>query len=187
MLGKGWVAAGDLVSGDEVYNLDGTTAVVLGSWIEKLDTPILVYNLEVEDYHSYFVGDASVLVHNRCDNVYGSGHAGQKHKDTIDGAISDFAEYGYGTSGLGGDYDAIYGNRRLSTAGLNGRQQPDIITVRTQNGITYYDIYEFASPSQYTGSSKYDDLVNKMQSMQSLNLNTDDKIFNFYLFEWGKY
>ena len=66
VLGKGWVAAGDLVSGDEVYNLDGTTAVVIGSWIEKLDTPILVYNLEVEDYHSYFVGDASVLVHNTC-------------------------------------------------------------------------------------------------------------------------
>lgn len=64
MLGKGWVAAGDLVSGDEVYNLDGTIAVVTDSELEKLDTPILVYNLEVEDYHSYFVGDASVLVHN---------------------------------------------------------------------------------------------------------------------------
>lgn len=64
VLGKGWVAAGDLVSGDEVYNLDGTTAVVLGSWLEKLDAPILVYNLEVEDFNSYFVGDVSVLVHN---------------------------------------------------------------------------------------------------------------------------
>jgi len=77
VLGKGWVAAGDLVSGDEVYNLDGTTAAILGSWIEKLDTPILVYNLEVEDFHSYFVGDASILVHNYddfddyYDDVYG--------------------------------------------------------------------------------------------------------------------
>ena len=31
VIGKGWVAAGDLVVGDEVFNLDGTTSVVLGS------------------------------------------------------------------------------------------------------------------------------------------------------------
>ena len=66
MIGKGWVAAGDLVVGDEVFNLDGTTSVVLGSAIEKLDEPVLVYNLEVEDFHSYFVGCVPVLVHNVC-------------------------------------------------------------------------------------------------------------------------
>ena len=66
VIGKGWVAAGDLVVGDEVFNLDGTTSVVLGSAIEKLDEPVLVYNLEVEDFHSYFVGCVPVLVHNRC-------------------------------------------------------------------------------------------------------------------------
>lgn len=57
-------AAGDLVVGDEVFNLDGTTSVVLGSVIEKLGEPVLVYNLEVEDFHSYFVGCVPVLVHN---------------------------------------------------------------------------------------------------------------------------
>ena len=56
VIGKGWVAAGDLAVGDKVFNLDGTTSVVLGSAIEKLDEPVLVYNLEVEDFHSYFVG-----------------------------------------------------------------------------------------------------------------------------------
>ena len=66
VIGKGWVAAGDLAVGDKVFNLDGTTSVVLGSAIEKLDEPVLVYNLEVEDFHSYFVGCVPVLVHNRC-------------------------------------------------------------------------------------------------------------------------
>ena len=73
VVGKGWVAAGDLVVGDEVFNLDGTTSVVLGSAIEKLDEPVLVYNLEVEDFHSYFVGCVPVLVHNyvaSSGNVY---------------------------------------------------------------------------------------------------------------------
>ena len=64
VVGKGWTAAGDLAEGDEIYNLDGTTSVVLGFEIEKLDECVLVYNLEVDDFHSYFVGDVPVLVHN---------------------------------------------------------------------------------------------------------------------------
>ncbi len=64
VIGKGWVAAGDLAVGDEVYNLDGTTSTILGSKVEVLGEPLLVYNLEVEDLHSYFVGCVPVLVHN---------------------------------------------------------------------------------------------------------------------------
>ena len=64
VIGKGWVAAGDLVVGDEVYNLDETASAILGLEIEILDEPVLVYNLEVEDFHSYFVGYVPVLVHN---------------------------------------------------------------------------------------------------------------------------
>ena len=66
VIGKGWGAAGDLAVGDKVFNLDGTTSVVLGSALEKLGEPVLVYNLEVEDFHSYFVGCVPVLVHNVC-------------------------------------------------------------------------------------------------------------------------
>ena len=64
VIGKGWVTAGELKAGDEVYRLDGSKAVVTGSELERLDEPIKVYNLEVEDYHTYFVGDVPVLVHN---------------------------------------------------------------------------------------------------------------------------
>lgn len=42
VIGKGWVAAGDLAVGDEAYNLNGTTSVVLAFEIEKLDEPVLV-------------------------------------------------------------------------------------------------------------------------------------------------
>ena len=73
VIDKGWVAAGDLAIGDEVYNLDGTTSTILGSEIEVLAEPVIVYNLEVEDFHSYFVGCVPVLVHNyvaSSGNVY---------------------------------------------------------------------------------------------------------------------
>mgnify|MGYP002168483425 FL=1 len=33
---------------------------------ELLESPITVYNFEVEDFHTYHVGSASVLVHNKC-------------------------------------------------------------------------------------------------------------------------
>ena len=64
VIDKGWVAAGDLAIGDEVYLIDGSTAFITGSDIEKLNEPIKVYNLEVEDFNTYFVGDVPVLVHN---------------------------------------------------------------------------------------------------------------------------
>ena len=67
VIDKGWVAAGDLVEGDEIYLLDGTAAYVTGSEIEKLDEAILVYNLEVADFNTYFVGDVPVLVHNESE------------------------------------------------------------------------------------------------------------------------
>ena len=33
---------------------------------EILESPIKVYNFEVEDFHTYFVGEQSVFVHNGC-------------------------------------------------------------------------------------------------------------------------
>lgn len=69
VLGEGWVAAGDLAVGDEIYSLDGTIGIVTGSQFEKLDVPIKVYNLEVADFNTYFVGDNAVLVHNYSDGA----------------------------------------------------------------------------------------------------------------------
>ena len=82
VIGKGWVTAGELEVGDEVYRLDGSTAVVTGSELERLTESIKVYNLEVEDYHTYFVGDVPVLVHNYIDeNRYNAKEDGLPVRD----------------------------------------------------------------------------------------------------------
>ena len=65
VVGKGWVAAGDLAVGDSIQAISGDAGIVTGLVLEKLDKPISVYNLDVEDFHSYFVADG-VLVHNVC-------------------------------------------------------------------------------------------------------------------------
>ena len=71
VVGKGWVAAGDLAVGDGIQAISGDAGIVTGLKLEKLDKPIPVYNLDVEDFHSYFVADG-VLVHNVCTQGRGS-------------------------------------------------------------------------------------------------------------------
>ncbi len=66
VIGKGWVAAGDLNKGDELYLESGDIAIVTGSEFERFGKPIRVYNLEVADSHTYFVGDNGILIHNTC-------------------------------------------------------------------------------------------------------------------------
>ena len=61
---KGWVAAGNLEIGDILCTVDGDKIEVTDTELEKLAEPISVYNLEVADFHTYFVGEYGVLVHN---------------------------------------------------------------------------------------------------------------------------
>lgn len=37
---------------------------------ELLESPVTVYNFEVEGFHTYFVGETSVLVHNSCGDEW---------------------------------------------------------------------------------------------------------------------
>ena len=62
--GKGWVAAGDLEVGDTLVTVDGDEVEVSDVEVEKLAEPILVYNLDVADFDTYFVGEHGALVHN---------------------------------------------------------------------------------------------------------------------------
>ena len=64
--GKGWVAAKNLVVSDKLELLDGGEAYVDAIDQEKLTESVKVYNFEVEDFHTYYVGKISVLVHNVC-------------------------------------------------------------------------------------------------------------------------
>ena len=64
--GKGFTEAKWLKAGDEVRLATGNTAEV--ETIEKiqLDKTVKVYNFEVEDFHTYYVAEQKVLVHNTC-------------------------------------------------------------------------------------------------------------------------
>ena len=66
---EGWISAKDLRAGDILVLQDGGYVVVEKIQHEILESPIKVYNFEVADYHTYYVGDSGVLVHNECGYV----------------------------------------------------------------------------------------------------------------------
>ena len=62
---KGWVGADELETGDLLVLYGGKHVAVEKVVLEHLGTPVKVYNFEVEDFHTYYVGDSSILVHNK--------------------------------------------------------------------------------------------------------------------------
>ena len=64
--GMHWVEAGKVVSGDKIMRLNGGLLTV--EKISKYKVRHHTYNLEVADFHTYFVGTMGVWVHNtNCD------------------------------------------------------------------------------------------------------------------------
>jgi hypothetical protein len=62
--GKGWIEAGRILSKDKVMMKDGSLEEVTGTEEVALTEAVNVYNFEVADWHTYFVGQG-VLVHNQ--------------------------------------------------------------------------------------------------------------------------
>lgn len=62
----GFVLAGDLEEGTTLVDNEGNELHLLIKRWEQLQNAVLVYNVAVEDYHTYFVGNSIVLVHNDC-------------------------------------------------------------------------------------------------------------------------
>ncbi|MDE6627365.1 MAG: HINT domain-containing protein [Lachnospiraceae bacterium] len=64
--GTGFVSAGELQCGDILRLADGREIPVKQKGFKYLEEPVLVYNFEVEDFHTYYVSGLGVLVHNDC-------------------------------------------------------------------------------------------------------------------------
>jgi hypothetical protein len=64
---KGWTDAVHLRAGDILVLVNGEYVVVEKVQHELLESSVKVYNFQVEDYHTYYVAESGVLVHNLCD------------------------------------------------------------------------------------------------------------------------
>jgi hypothetical protein len=63
-----WKEAVSLKVGDRIVDSDGSCKEISAREIQYLEEPERIFNLNVEDYHTYFVGSNGLLVHNtrRC-------------------------------------------------------------------------------------------------------------------------
>ena len=93
---KGWTSAIDLRAGDILVMLNGEYVVVEQVQHELLESPETTYNFEVEDYHTYYVGDEPVLVHNKCKNIYKTDSRAKAIKEG-----KEFLEEGFTKEGNG--------------------------------------------------------------------------------------
>lgn len=81
VVSSGWSTAASLKNGDYLLLSNGETTKILDVQIEQLEAFTTVYNLEIEDWHTYFVGEQPVLVHNQCARDFAK--AARKGKDVI--------------------------------------------------------------------------------------------------------
>ncbi len=112
---------------------DGTTATVTKTYGEQLEQPVIVYNFEVSDFHTYYVTDTGVLVHNA---TLQSCSVDQNNKTLLKGSEWNeyFSEkYGYDnvewTSGV-----PKYGNNGKKTSGVLSTSVGDFEFISGING-----------------------------------------------------
>lgn len=70
---KGWTDAAHLRAGDILVLVNGEYVVVEKIQHELLENPVKVYNFQVQDYHTYYVAESGVLVHNTCEQEISTG------------------------------------------------------------------------------------------------------------------
>lgn len=62
--GKGWVYADELQVGDKLQKADRSNLTIDKVEFVKLEEPVTVYNFTVADFHTYYVTDLGIWVHN---------------------------------------------------------------------------------------------------------------------------
>ena len=62
--GRGFIEAGRLLVGDKLVSVNGDDLLIEKYKIEEFEISVNVYNFQVENSHTYFVGRNTVWVHN---------------------------------------------------------------------------------------------------------------------------
>ena len=154
--GKGWLLAKDLKVHDKLELLDGGEAFVDAISFEKLVNPVRVYNFEVEDFHTYFVGEAKILVHNMCAGSPTSSNKKYGHYEI---------DYSDGTKYIGKGSEARMNVSARQHMYEDGHRVRSVIRKAwypsVSNDMAFIDEYNLMKHYHY-GTNPY--LLNKIQS-----------------------
>ena len=143
---KGWTKAAHLRAGDILVLVNGDYVIVEKVQHEILESPVTVYNFHVEDYHTYYVADIGVLVHNSC-NHNSAWDAERRNYWTSEGH-KYAAENANGQASQSGTYLVTTDNINLmlmgyAPFGIDGKK----VQLHHAKGIAndFYDYYEITA------------------------------------------
>ncbi|MEO3154843.1 polymorphic toxin-type HINT domain-containing protein [Ruminococcus bicirculans (ex Wegman et al. 2014)] len=129
--GRGFINAGNLLVGDKLISVNGEDLFVEKHRIEELHEPATVYNFQVEDYHTYFVGDCAVWVHNKNCTPENK----QSLKEHLEGTADNTGAKPNGT--INGCHEESHFLSELDIAG--GDLTDNIQNVSGIDGVTYVE------------------------------------------------
>ena len=142
---KGWTSAIELRAGDQLQLVNGKYVTVEKVQHELLEEPVKVYNFEVEDFHTYYVGtDVQVLVHNKCvksTTPFEQGRIEEKIQIDADGRIKNTDTFRPTTEQINSaEFEEIVGNPKYTNTGkVKG-------TIVDMHGSTNVEIKSGKSP-----------------------------------------
>ncbi len=150
-----WLKTMELKPGMEILRARGPPAKVVS--IENTGKSRPTFNLEVAEFHSYFVGEQQAWVHNACPihataQKTSVGGTPTTHASTSERTAKAMAE--------SGDYKSVHLNQKISTItdGKNpSLKQPDVAGVRHDGKVDVVDVLsgkqtEFGQNSKYPGA-----------------------------------
>ncbi len=122
---KGWTSAIDLRAGDILVLLNGEYVTIEQTQHEILEFPETTYNFEVEELHTYHVGEQGVLVHNKCPNSNGK-KGGSAHQSKIQDVASKYKQAGY---------DVDFEEMVYTPGGFKSKRFADVVATRGNEKI----------------------------------------------------
>ena len=75
---QGFIKAGELKFGDELLDVNGNVLLVENFDVELTEKPVTVYNFQVDEFHTYFVGTSQIMVHNSDCGIQENGYVDAK-------------------------------------------------------------------------------------------------------------
>lgn len=92
VVGQGWTSAGDLREQDRLAAIEGDRVLIVRA-VNTVARDQRVYNFEVGETHTYFVGEQAVWVHNQCAAKPTAAATGEKVNLNSNNATSKFGVY----------------------------------------------------------------------------------------------
>ena len=138
--GRGWVFADELQVGDKLQKADGSNLIIDHVETVKLDKPVTVYNFTVADFHTYYVTDLGIWVHNtNCFSGSGADLAKLANNSKANDGLSGTASLGTVYEGakvfVGSNYTTLNKNGYTWYYSQNGTKRVRVMNKQGKNGI----------------------------------------------------